>query len=162
MFKATRDFIIARQQHAKYKLTIENVKSIGGGVKNDCFRNACKYKDRNPKSKIVSGWMIRKFNPRTNSTAIIQHYWNVDSHGFHVDTTPLQGEVPYEYVVDMDIVIYSQLNYSQVESCVCSSLHLENGNFYTVELTENDIDLRPVKKLTTSNLFFSHKQGLLN
>jgi len=164
MFKATRELIKARQKQTKFVIKKVDVKPIGGGKPNDCFNNACNYLENNNGTKVVSGWLVNKFDAKTNSTAIIQHFWNVNAFGMHIDTTPLVGnhEYDYEYVIDVDILMFGQTHYDEIETCVCSSLLLSNGIFSTVELYEDDIQIEYIKDLTTKNLFRFQIQNLFN
>lgn len=153
MYKATRDFIKARQQHSKYVVEKVSVKQVGGGKANDCFNNACDTIDRSKGIKHTSGWIVGKFNKFKNSTEIIQHFWNVDKDGNHFDTTPLIGS-DVEYVIDCEINAYGQQNYDEVDSCVASSLLLKDGKFVAVDIAENGrLIFRNIESLSTNNLF---------
>ena len=153
MYKATRDFIKARQQFSKYVVEQVSVKQIVGGERNDCFNNACDTIDRTKGIKHTSGWIIGKFNKFTNSTEIIQHFWNVDKDGNHFDTTPLIGS-EFEYVIDCEINAYGQQHYDNVDSCVASSLLLKNGKFVAVDADQNGrLVYRNIGSLSTNKLF---------
>jgi hypothetical protein len=152
MFKATRDLISARQKLSKFVIQKVTVDQLGGGNLNDCFNNSCTYKENNISSKVVSGWIVKKFDAKTNSTAIIQHYWNVTHDGQHVDTTPLIGN-DFEYVIDIEIALFSQMNYDKIFECVCSSLLLSNGLYSTIKLTDDDVVTTPIKELNLESLF---------
>lgn len=120
MYKATRELIKARQVHTNFVVQVVTVKNIGGGRKNDCFNNACDYLEKT-RCKIVSGWLVNRYDHFTNSTEIIQHFWNTNEEGIFVDTTPImQGD--FEYVIDTDLLIYCQDNLDDINNCVCSSL----------------------------------------
>ena len=153
MYKATRDFIKARQQFSKYVVEQVSVKQIDGGERNECFNNACDTIDRTKGIKHTSGWIIGKFNKFTNSTEIIQHFWNVDKDGNHFDTTPLIGS-EFEYVIDCEINAYGQQHYDNVDSCVASSLLLKNGKFVAVDADQNGrLVYRNIGSLSTNKLF---------
>lgn len=153
MYKATRDFIKARQQFSKYVVEQVSVKQIDGGKPNDCFNNACDAIDRTKGIKHTSGWIIGKFNKFTNSTEIIQHFWNVDKDGNHFDTTPFIGS-EFEYVIDCEINAYGQQHYDDVDSCVASSLLLKNGKFVAVDTAQNGrLVYRNIDDLETKKLF---------
>ena len=119
MFKATRELIKARQIHTKCRMKVVSVKQIGGGGSNDCFSNACDYKEKNKRNHVVSGWLVNKYDPRSNATGINQHFWNINEDGVFEDTSP---NVPSEceYVIDMDIWAYGQLNYNKINNFICS------------------------------------------
>ena len=153
MYKATRDFIKARQQFSKYVVEQVSVKQIDGGERNDCFNNACDTIDRTKGIKHTSGWIIGKLNKFTNSTEIIQHFWNVDKDGNHFDTTPLIGS-EFEYVIDCEINAYGQQHIDNLDSCVASSLLLKNGKFFAVDADQNGrLVYRNIGSLSTNKLF---------
>ena len=153
MYKATRDFIKARQQFSKYVIEQVSVRQADGGKPNDCFNNACGTIDRAKGIKITSGWIVGKYNKFTNSTEIIQHFWNVDKDGNHFDTTPLFGS-EVEYVIDCEINAYGQQHYDDVDSCVASSLLLKNGKFVAVDAAQNGcLVYRNIDDLSTEKLF---------
>ncbi len=152
MFKATRELIKARQAHTEYVVEVVSVKQINGGSANDCFNNACAYIEKNKGCSVVSGWLVNKYDAMSNSTAIIQHFWNVSEQGIFVDTTPLI-EAEYEYVIDVDLSIYGQEHLGEINNCVCSSLWLKNGEFNTVDLIYGKRVRNAISQLTTDNLF---------
>jgi hypothetical protein len=159
MYKATRDFIKARQQFSKYVVEQVSVKQIDGGEPNDCFNNACDTINRTKGIKLTSGWIIGKFNKFTNSTEIIQHFWNVDKDGNHFDTTPFIGS-EFEYVIDCEINAYGQQHYDNVDSCVASSLLLKNGKFVAVDADQNGrLVYRNIGSLSTNKLFEKVSKG---
>ena len=159
MYKATRDFIKARQQFSKYVVEQVSVKQIDGGERNDCFNNACDTIDRTKGIKHTSGWIIGKFNKFTNSTEIIQHFWNVDKDGNHFDTTPLIGS-EFEYVIDCEINAYGQQHIDNLDSCVASSLLLKNGKFFAVDADQNGrLVYRNIGSLSTNKLFEKVSKG---
>ena len=153
MFKATRELIKARQTHTDFVVEVVSVKQIGGGFVNDCFNNACTYLENSKDTRVVSGWLVNKFDTKSNSTAIIQHFWNVDVlSGEYIDTTPLiPSEV--EYVIDVDISIYGQEHFDDINNCVGSSLLFKDGKFKTVDLIEGRLVEKNISKLITENLF---------
>ena len=153
MYKATRDLIKNRQKYSKYLIEKVLVKQIGGGEANECFDNAYDMLDHSNGIKMTSGWLVGKFNKYTNSTEIVQHYWNIDKFGNYFDTTPRIGP-HFEYVIDCEISCYSQQNYEQVDSCVASSLLLKDGEFLAVDTNDNgSLIFRKIESLDTKNLF---------
>jgi hypothetical protein len=152
MFKATRELIKARQIHTNYIVEVVYVKQIDGGRNNDCFNNACTYQEKNELCGVVSGWLVNKYDPLSNSTAILQHFWNINEDGIFIDTTPnIASEC--EYVIDVDITRYGQEHFDEIDNCVCSSLWLKDGKFKTVDLIDGEMIRNSIKELTTENLF---------
>lgn len=152
MYKATRELIKARQVHTNYVVEIVSVKKINGGSPNDCFNNACTYIEKNKGCNVVSGWLVNKYDAFSNSTAIIQHFWNINEEGIFVDTTP-NIAIDCEYVIDVDLSIYGQENFDEINNCVCSSLWLRDGKFSTVDLINEKRVVRPINHLEIENLF---------
>jgi hypothetical protein len=152
MYRATRELIKKRQMHTNYMVEVVSVVKIGGGDANDCFNNACAYQEKNKRCGFVSGWLVNKYDPISNSTAILQHFWNINEEGVFVDTTP-NIESDCEYVIDADISIYGQEHYDEINNCVCSSLWLKDGRFKTVDLIEGKLVENEISELKTENLF---------
>ena len=152
MFKATRELIKARQIHTKFMMKVVPVKQIGGGRRNACLGNAYEYKEKNKRSHVVSGWLVDKYDPQSNSTEIIQHFWNLNEDGVFVDTTPIIASED-EYVIDLDILIYGQVHYDEIRSCVCSSLWYRDGKFKAVNLVDEEVVKNSINELTAENLF---------
>lgn len=83
MYKATREFIKARQPHAKHVVEVATgIRKIGGGVEAKCFNNAQNQIDHSKGIHIVSGWLVNRYDKDADLTAIIQHWWNADKSGF--------------------------------------------------------------------------------
>jgi hypothetical protein len=152
MFKATRELIKARQAHTDFVVEVVSVKQVDGGAENDCFNNACTYMEKNKGCAVVSGWLVNKYDAMSNSTAILQHFWNINEQGFFIDTTPLI-ETGCEYVIDVDLSIYGQEHYDEINNCVCSSLWFRDGKFKTVDLIDGKLERNNIYQLTTENLF---------
>jgi hypothetical protein len=152
MFKATRELIKARQIYTDYVVEVVSVKQIHGGSANDCFNNAWEYIEKNKLCKVASGWLVNKYDAKSNSTEIIQHFWNINEQGIFVDTTPLI-EAEYEYVIDSDLSIYGQEYFDEIDNCVGSSLLLKDGKFSTVDLIDGRHVRNTISELKTKNLF---------
>lgn len=154
MYKATREFIKARQPHAKYTVQLINgVRRIGGGVEGKCFDNSQKQVDHDKGISIVSGWVVNKYDSCANLTAIIQHWWNADKDGFF-DTSNVADH--YEYVIDMDLAQYVSENNDSLASRVAYSLKLVNGSFSLIDIVDDNITDIPAQDLRTS-ILFKHK-----
>ncbi len=152
MYKATRILIKERQPHSPYVIEVVTVQQVGGGRANDCFNNACEVLERVAGATIASGWLVKKFNPIDKSTEIVQHFWNVDRHGMHFDTTPVT-EARFEYVDDCELNEYGQANIDILNDCVASSLLLKDDKFYAVNKGNAGLVFNPIDSLKTSNLF---------
>ena len=151
MYKATRELIKARQPFTKYVIEQVFVKFIGGGVPNQCFQNATDDALLEQGNKVVSGWVINAFDNERKSTAIVQHWWNIDSNGNYFDTTP--GVDPsLEYVVDTSIVEYGQDNFDDLKNLVAISLLFKDGKFYGVDEIDGNLSTIKLSSLNTKNL----------
>ena len=156
MYKATRDFINARQKFSEYKLSIPtNVKRIGGGNANDCFGNSVAFveegKAKGIKYVCLSGWLVQPYNKEKNSTSIIQHWWNGDSQGNQYDTSPLINDNE-EYVLDFALYEYSRINIERIKSNVAMSLLYQNGIFELLTNFET-MEFQFIPELRTEFLF---------
>lgn len=153
MFKATRELIKARQLHTKYVMEQVFVKQIGGGIANKCFQNATADTLLQNGNRVVSGWVVNAFDINTNSTAIVQHWWNIDSSGNYFDTTP-DIHKDCEYVVDTDIAEFGQANIAQLDNLVAISLLFKNNEFFGVTMQKNNVlSTIPLQSLMVCNLF---------
>ena len=158
MYKATNEFIKARQPFSKYLIEHKfGIKKIGGGVENDCFHNSYNTIDREKGISIVSGWVVGPYDQINNCSPIIQHWWNVDSEGKHFDTSPNIAD-NFEYVIDIALAEFGIENFEKVTAVVTKSLMYRDGSIYRVD----DLDafvITVLKKLETKELFhFSNSE----
>ena len=160
MFAATRKFIKKRQRHSKYVVEKVSVRQVGGGLPNDCFNNAYKVLDRTKGIKIVSGWVVEKHNAYTNSTEIVQHWWNIDGNGNYFDTTFSNHNA--EYIVDSALAEFTNEFYDDIDSCVGSSLLLKEDVLYRVKIEGENIHFFSIPSLETKNLYFENGQFLFS
>lgn len=152
MYKATREFIKARQPFAKFALeVVTGVRKIGGGIDGKCYSNAHKQIDHKNGVQIVSGWLVNKFDEKANLTAIIQHWWNADKDGFF-DTTPNVAD-HYEYVIDMDLAAYVLENDQNIANYVAYSVMFKDGVFSVVDMDEFNVKNLPIPALKTDFLY---------
>lgn len=156
MYKATRDFISARQKHTEFKLTTPtNVKKIEGGIANQCFLNATKIvkesKLKGEKIVALSGWLVQPYDKEKNCTAIIQHWWNGDEVGNQFDSSPLIKDNE-EYVLDFALYEFSRVNIERIQSNVAMSLLYQNGKFELL-INPETMEFMPIKELKTELLF---------
>ncbi len=149
MYRATRELIKARQPHTDYVLEVVSVKKLGGGEANQCFQNATDDEILSQGNQVVSGWIVNPFDSFRNSTAIVQHWWNIDKAGNYFDTTPI-NDVQQDYVVDSDIGIFGQANFDKLSNLVALSLLLKENKFYGVD---EKLSLQSLPSLATTNLF---------
>lgn len=152
MYKATRELIKARQPYTDYIVEVVAVKKIGGGVANECHENSANEVEKGVDAKAVSGWLVNPFDKNTNSTAIIQHWWNIDVHGVFYDTTPgIDDEL--QYVIDIEIAAYGNQATEELDDYVAASLLLQDGKFYAVKKIYGELKTRELPSLETKNLF---------
>jgi len=156
MYKATREFVKARQPHAKMELKVVSVKQLGGGQANNCSDNAIDNAENMDGVISVTGWLVHPFNPLTNSTEIVQHWWNIDKNKNYFDTSPDTLGVKCDYVLDFDLYRYAYDNYDEIESIVACSLVLKDGA-YTAALADlsniRNVRYKPISTLDNKTLF---------
>jgi len=152
MYKATREFIKARQPFTKYPVLQQfGITKVGGGIENDCFHNSFNAINREKKITIVSGWVIGAYDIANNCAPVIQHWWNVDGNGKHFDTSPNIAD-DYEYVIDMALAEFGMNNFEEITAVVTSSLMYRDGEFYRVDNLE-EFTIAKLNKLETKLLF---------
>ena len=155
MFKVTKEFIKARQPYAGRWIIkqITNVQRLGGGIQNDCYKNASNYMEKeraNGKDvNYVSGWLVLPYNKITDSTFILQHWWNIDRYGNYFDTSPLT-DASEEYVIDL--ALYEYCSKQSLKTNVAHSLLYKNSKFEII-LNPQTMDMQEIDKLTTDNLY---------
>jgi len=145
MYKATRELIKARQPHTDYVVEVVSVKQIGGGIANKCFQNATDDEILAQGNKVVSGWVVNPYDSLRNSTAIIQHWWNIDKDGNYFDITPSLHK-NLEYVIDTEIADYGQDNFDKLNNLVALSLLLKDNKFYGVD---EKLNVKSIASLST-------------
>lgn len=156
MYKATRDFIKAREKHCQSSLVVPtHVEKLGTGEPYKCFENSKAFvaeKKANGENFIsLSGWLIKPFDKISNSTEIIQHWWAGDEKGKQYDTSPYISNNE-EYVIDFNINNFAHANYEKIKSCVAMSLLYKDGKYYLLKNVEN-MELEEIKELKTESLF---------
>lgn len=161
MRRAARELIKARQPVSADFLEQVQVEQVGGWRAKDCFNNSVNFATNNVdrhRYKIVSGWMVGEFNEVANGTPIIQHYWNYDvKEDRYIDVTTIKNnEQTYHYVIDTELMAYSQQPhiYDAIDDCVGHSLWFSDGSFSLV--TKPFLTQIPVNKNMplSANLFF--------
>ena len=152
MFKATREFIKYRQPHTIYELEVVIVNKTNSAIANKCYDNAYDECNKGIVSKIISGWIVNRFDSATNSTAIVQHWWNIDSNGNYYDTTPCIDN-NFEYVVDCVISEYGHEHFNELKDMVASSLLYKEGKFYAIRKFNGKLNSKQMPNLSTENIF---------
>ena len=152
MYRATREFINARQPHTRYVLELVNVTKLHSMPANACFANATQDSLLEKGNKVVSGWIVDRFDSRTQSTEIVQHWWNIGTDGKHFDSTT--GVRPHmEYVVDSGISEYGQAMYNMLDDLVAMSLLYKQGRFWGVKQSDGALVHVPLSSLSSEELF---------
>ena len=152
MYKATRALIKARQPHTEMMVEVISVARIGGGILRHCHANADQVNDKNPNHKIVSGWMILKYDTFNNHREMLAHYWNVDEDGNYFDITPIE-HIDCEYVIDAELGRYANQHHEKIYSYVWSSLILSDGKFKAVDFREDGTIYSDIAELKNELLF---------
>jgi len=132
MFKSTRTFIVERQKYCKAELSLVTVKKLANGKPNDCSNNALDATEQGDEVRTITGWLVHPYDSITNTTEIVQHWWNMNSEGAYFDTTPGITD-DCEYVKDMDLLYYFSKNTEIIDNNVALSLILSDGKFIGVD-----------------------------
>jgi hypothetical protein len=152
MFKATRELIKLRQPHSNALVEKILVRQIVGGQPRRCYENACWLNDIHASNKVVSGWLVNKWDKSTNSCLIVSHYWNINPEGDYVDCSPKDG-ADHEYVIDSEIGVFASLNYDKLFSSVCSSIVIKESSILGVDFREEGKVYRTFKDFSINSLF---------
>ena len=158
MYKATRIFIAERQKFCKLNLEVVRVDKVGGGKANDCSNNALDATENGDEVRTITGWLVHPYDKLTDTTEIVQHWWNRDSSGRHFDTSPGVDD-DCEYVVDLDLIHYFRQNYDNINNNVAISIVLSNEKFIGVDedkSSPNGLRRFPISSLST-DVLYRHK-----
>jgi len=147
MKKATRKFLIDKQtKFSRCKFVNVQEKCVKSAKENHCYQNAADLCDSDQKYILQSGWLIGDYFGK-NGTAIIPHYWVVDSKtNISYDSTPHSDFQTFEYVYDFEIMKDAS---AQFVLPPCLKL-LSNGE-YMIRLGLNDYI--PAENIDTKYLY---------
>jgi len=99
---------------------------------------------------IRSGWLVTPYDKKTNSSLIIQHWWNAVRNNGYVDTTPLDDTA--EYVEDCALKKFCVRNDGKLKTHVAHSLLYKDGIF-SVILDPEKGELAKLDELRTEFLY---------
>jgi hypothetical protein len=160
MYKATRKFIAARQPHTKWKLEVKTVRQIGGGQENNCRSNSNAAMISLGSNNVgqITGWIVGPYDPKTNSTEIIQHWWNWNKgDGTHFDTSPLGPNNRFEYIHDIGLLSWIHENDHRITDHVGSSLLLKDDILTAAdEGSDGTMVFRAIGSLSCDELWATH------
>ena len=156
MYKATREFINARKKHTDSPLRLPStVRKLESGLPNQCLKNSRNFANEQKalgnEVIMISGWIVHPYDKVSESTEIVQHWWNSDSKGNNFDTTPCVSD-ELEYVIDFDINNFAYTHSDKLQSHVGMSLLYKNGKFFQLKNAQS-MQLEEIKELKTE-LFF--------
>ena len=100
-----------RQKFCKAELMVVSVNRISTGKLNDCTNNALDATEEGDEVRTITGSLVHPYDAITNTTEIVQHWWNMNSDGTYFDTTPGVTD-DCEYVKDMDLIYLNLYTYS--------------------------------------------------
>jgi len=133
MKRATRIFLNDKKLISN-KCRFVSVKPIyiDGALLNHCYQNASKLCDTDEKYIIQSGWLIGDYFGK-NGTAIIPHYWVIDSET-HIayDSTPFNDNQNFDYVFDFTV-----MEYASPQSILPPCLKLLDNGKYLIRLDKD-------------------------
>jgi hypothetical protein len=148
------NFMKARQLHCTKKLDIVSVIQLGGGRENYCLTNA-ENKANELGCAVISGWLSLPLKAVENNwqKQFTQHWWNYDRElKQHVDYSPAI-EMGALYIVDTDIMEFTNSRGNDMSSHVASSIIYRNLDFYIVDYGENGYKIQPVNNLSNETIF---------
>ena|GEM_PF-1657014 len=146
------NFINNRKKFSRYLVDRVAVMQIGGGLANNCVKNAFDNLDLSIGMKIISGWIIGKTIPVDNQCVIHSHFWNVDSNGNYFDTTPLASDY-FEYVIDMELAVFAESNHEKLRSLVCFSLIQFESEYIAFDMLQGKDVKEKIADLSNSIIF---------
>ena len=154
MYRSTAEFINARQKFCNWKLEVRSFRNQGERSPNKCYMNSREAKLNEDNVWMIAGWLIMPYNQKTNSTEIIQHWWNDKGHNEQFDTTDHCLEARPEYVQDLSYFSFCMDYDAKLTSHVSSSLLLRDGEFVAVdECSDGSIAHRKIANLSCEELF---------
>lgn len=155
MYKATREFIAARNKFANpYGIAhVPHVKRIGGGKQHECYQNAASFIEKHSTNNEIgmwSGWLILPYDKETNSTLIFAHWWNIMKSGEQIDTTPVSDNA--EYVQDYSLLKFCAKNTQKLKTHLAHSLIYKDGIFFLIINPETN-QCVPISELSNETLY---------
>ena len=156
MYKATNELIKARNKYAvdHPPKKIDSVKRIGGGQQHECYTNSVNFittsKSAGIEASMWSGWLVQPYDKETNSSFILQHWWNITRSGEQFDTTPLDDMA--EYVLDYDLTKFCVANDGNMKTHMAHSLLYRDDKFFLI-LDPLINSLKQLDNLKTENLY---------
>ena len=149
MYKPTRTLITERQKFCKAELMVVSVKKTPTGKLNDCTNNALDATEEGDEVRTITGSLVHPYDASTNTTEIVQHWWNMNSDGTYFDTTPGITD-DCEYVKDMDLIYYFSKNTEKIDNNVALSLILSDNKFIGID--EDKKSPSGIKRILISSL----------
>jgi len=156
MYKATIELIKARNRFTKnYPAKhVTTVKRIGGGQQHECYNNSVDFistsKNAGIEASVWSGWLVQPYDKETNSSLILQHWWNITRSGEQFDTTPLNDMA--EYVQDYDLIKFCSANDGKMKTHMAHSLLYRDNKFFLI-LDPLINSMKRLENLKTANLY---------
>jgi hypothetical protein len=169
MYRATLELIKERKKHCqRLEPRLVNVQSLPQGEIQDCFHNSVRaqsidFTGSGTKENLIrSGWIVHPYNSYSDTTEIIQHWWNYDPKlKIHFDTTPFnEGINPnkVEYVEDNEFCEVGTSILDQLECNVGHDLMYHGKSWIRLETqTDGSINQTPLENLSTRNLLIFKK-----
>ena len=148
------DFLKTRQLQSSKKLDLVGVINFGGGKENYCLTNA-ENKAGELGYAVISGWLSLPVKKNGNNwqKQFTQHWWNYDQElRRHVDYSP-EIEEGALYIIDMEIVEFTNSRGNDMTSHVASSIVYCNHIFYIIDYGDEGYKIQPVNDLSNETIF---------
>lgn len=165
MYKNTRLFISERQRHSRFDVRIVNVIRRPLHTPQTCLANANAaskldvLESGSKNNTIVSGWIAHKYNPETQVSEFVQHWWNFDPIlKVDFDTTPMHTDVEangFEYVLDDEVGHFASTQVHRLEHSVGRDIAFGQNKWWTIDLGSDGQTLtKPLPSLSIENLMY--------
>jgi len=148
------DFLKTRQLHCSKKLDLVGVINFDGGKENYCLTNAENKADELDYA-VISGWLSLPLKKNANNwqKQFTQHWWNYDQElRRHVDYSPGIEEGAL-YIIDMEIVEFTNSRGNDMTSHVASSIVYCNHDFYIIDYGDEGYKIQSVNDLSNETIF---------
>jgi hypothetical protein len=142
-------FLTERQTHSDLALEVVRPVLMGGGVENECLKNAT-MAQKNYGLQMVSGWLYIPTR-KQKIFQFTQHWWNYDSKNeTFYDYSP-NIESNSVHILDLSIAIFSMKKFGYLT--VAKSILIKSNNLYTVEYSEEGYAMAQIEDLNPKSLF---------
>jgi len=165
VYKNTRLFMNERLRHSRFDVRVVHVLKQPIHTAQACLANANTASrldvlgSGSKENPVVSGWIAHKYDPNTQVSEFVQHWWNYDPVArSHFDTTPMANDLEangFEYVLDDEVGHFASTQLHRLEHTVGRDLAFAQGQWWTVDFdSEGKQLLQSIPSLSVENLMY--------